>query len=179
MTRVYIGIGSNIGAQQNVLFALRLLAKKTQIVAISTIYLTEPVCPDCVPDEPDYLNGVVEIETDLSPVELKNDVLRGIEEELGRVRTDDKYAPRTIDMDILLYGDKVIREDGFNIPDPLISERAFLAIPLWELNPDLVLPGSRMPIKNLAAKHAGHTMKPMLEYTFELKKEIEDGSQEG
>jgi len=169
MTRVYIGIGSNIDAEKNVRKALSLLAGKAHIVAISTIYRTEPEYSHCVSEQPEYLNGVVAIETDLSPVELKNTILREIERELGRVRSDDRYAPRTIDLDILVFGDRVISENGLAIPDPQIPMRAFLAIPLFEVAPDLILPGSGQPIGEIAARHASHTMRPMIEYTFELR----------
>jgi 2-amino-4-hydroxy-6-hydroxymethyldihydropteridine diphosphokinase len=178
MARVFIGIGSNIRPQENVLRALGLLAEKARIMAVSTIYLTEPECPECHVDLPEYLNGVVAIETDLPPVELKYSVLREIENELGRTRTDDKYAPRTIDLDILLYDDLVINENGLDIPDPGIAERPFIAIPLAEIAPDLVLPDSGLSITEVAARHAENTMHPLREFTDKIRREFHNGSQE-
>ena len=145
-TRVYIGIGSNINPEDSIARALEFLSEKVQIRSISTFYRTEALER---PDQPDYLNGVVKIETDLPPLELKSNVLLNIEKTLGRVRTDDKYAPRTIDFDILVYADEVIDCPELTIPDPDITARSFVAIPLHELAPDLILPGSEEPIRTV------------------------------
>jgi len=84
---------------------------------------------------------VVEIETNFSPEELKYKVLRKIEKDLGRRRSRDKYASRTIDLDLILYDELIVKGDNFTLPDPQIAKRPYLAIPLYELNPALVLPG--------------------------------------
>ena len=173
MPQVFIAVGSNIKPAENVRAAIRLLGREVRLKAVSTIYCTEP---EGRPDQPLFYNGVVEVDTDLPPEELKCDVLKPIEEALGRTRCKDQYAPRTIDLDIAIYGDLVIEENDLIIPDPLIERRAFLAVPLYELAPDLILPDSGMPIRDIANAYAGHSMKPLLEYTEMLRKEIEDGS---
>lgn len=134
MPRVYISIGSNIDPEHNIPSALKMLGEAVRIVAISTFYKTQPVGSL---DSPEFYNGVVAVDTDLSPRELKFEVLRRTEEALGRVRCEDKFAPRTIDLDILIYGEVAINEPDLVIPDPDIAARPFLAVPLMELDPGL------------------------------------------
>lgn len=169
MARVFIGIGSNIDPVQNVRAALRSLARQTRLVAISTVYLTEALGR---PEQPPYYNCVAEIATDAPPAELKYGVLRGIEDALGRTRTQDKYAARTIDLDLIVYGDLVIDADGIELPDPEILERPFLAIPLLELAPDLVLAGYGLRISEVAASLRQDGMQPLNDYTGSLRTEL-------
>ncbi len=176
MGRAFISVGSNIAPADNVLLALRLLARQVRIVGVSTFYRTRPLGR---PEQEDFHNGVVEAETEFPPAELKHSVLRSIEEQLGRGRTEDKYAPRTIDLDVLLYDELVVETDDLVIPDPDITERPFLAIPLHELAPDLVLPGSGRPIEDIAAAFADHGMAPLPEYTRLLRESVEHGPSEG
>jgi 2-amino-4-hydroxy-6-hydroxymethyldihydropteridine diphosphokinase len=132
MARAFIGVGSNIEPRYNVRAALRLLEDRVRVVGVSTFYRTEPIGR---PHDPAFVNGVVAIETPLVARELKSNVLRTIERELGRRRGSDVNAPRTIDLDLLLY-------DGAPL-DPEIEERAFIAWPLVELDPALALPDGR------------------------------------
>lgn len=176
MPRVFIGVGSNVEPEENVSKALRLLGRWMDIVAISNFYETEP---QERPEQPAFINGVVEIETNMPPTELKHSVLSQIEDELGRIRTDDKYAERTIDLDILLYDELVIRDEGLNFPDPDIPRRAFLAVPLFELDPDLVLPDTGIPISQVVKSCSEHAMKPLKELTKNLRRETLDGHREG
>jgi dihydroneopterin aldolase/2-amino-4-hydroxy-6-hydroxymethyldihydropteridine diphosphokinase len=175
MPRVFVGVGSNIEPEQNVRRALRLLAGKVRIAAISTFYQTEA---EGRPGQPAFYNGVVEMETDSPPAELRHSVLRQIECELGRTRTADKYAPRTIDLDILVYGELAVQTDDLVIPDPELPRRSFLAIPLFELAPDLILPGSGLALREIAASFADHGMKPLPDYTERLRKDMKNGSRE-
>ncbi|MHC4941812.1 MAG: 2-amino-4-hydroxy-6-hydroxymethyldihydropteridine diphosphokinase [Planctomycetota bacterium] len=165
MKGIYIGVGSNLDPGQNVKEALRLLKEHVRIVGISTFYESEPLDR---PDQPAFYNGVIEIETDLFPRPLKFEVLRSIEAELGRRRTADKSAARTIDLDVIIYGDLVISEDDLKIPDPDIIERAFLSVPLFELAPDLELPGSGTSLKEICNSLESQEMKPLRTYTQEL-----------
>lgn len=174
MARVFIGVGSNIAPEVNIRTAIRLLARRVRIVAISTFYRTEA---EGAPGPP-FINGVVEVETDIRPDALKRDVLRPIEEVLGRKRTADKYAPRKIDLDILAYDGLALMTDDVVIPDPLIEERAFLAVPLAELAPDMTLPGLRRPMREVALAHAGHRMKPLPDLTNSLKRDAQDSGRE-
>ena len=172
MPRAFISVGSNIEPERNVRRALRLLARAVRITGVSTFYRTAPLGR---PEQEDFYNGVVEVETDIAPAELKRSVLRPVEEQLGRQRSADKYAARTIDLDVLLYDELVIDTEGLTIPDPDIAERAFLAIPLHELAPDLVLPDSGRPIRDIAAAFADHGMAPLAEYTQMLRESATHG----
>jgi 2-amino-4-hydroxy-6-hydroxymethyldihydropteridine diphosphokinase len=138
--RAYVGLGANLGARERTLRrAIDLLAAApgTEIADVSSFRETEPVGHI---DQPRFLNGVVAIETESSPRDLL-DLLLSIERELGRVRTGERNEPRTIDLDLLLYGDLVVDEPGLVIPHPRLHERRFVLEPLVELDPDLRVRG--------------------------------------
>ena len=132
MTRAFIGVGSNISPEANIRQAMRLLARRVRLIAVSTFYRTPA---EGRPEQPDYVNGVVVIDTDLPPDALKYDVLRPIERDLGRRRTADKLAPRPINLDILVFGSRRIRRPGLRLPADEIETRAFVAVPLAEVAP--------------------------------------------
>ena len=140
----FIAVGGNLSPQDSIPAALHLLGKKCRLRQISTFYRTKAINR---PEQPDYLNGVVHVEYSGDPRSLKFEVLRLIEDALGRVRTKDSYAARTIDLDILLFGSLVINEPGLVIPDPDICCRPFLAADLAELLPDCVLQGTTLKIE--------------------------------
>ena len=169
MATAFIAIGSNIDPFMNVRLALIELGRLEKILALSTLWMTDP---EGATEQPRFLNGVVKIETDRDPVELKYSVLRKIEDGLGRVRTADKYALRTIDLDVILYDDWIIESDEIVLPDPEIMKRRFLAVPLGELAPDMILPVADMRMSEIADGFAGHTMDPMDEYTRKLRNEL-------
>ncbi len=175
MTDVFISVGSNIYPEENVRRAL-FLSRRIRLVALSTFYATAPVGR---PDQPPFYNGVVRGRTDLPPDVLKFHVLRDIEARLGRKRGADKYAPRPIDLDVLLYGDRVEESEELVLPDPQIAERPFLALPLYELAPDLVLPGSGRSLREIALTFLPHAMQPLPDYTELLRKEVLHGPGEG
>ena len=169
MPRAFIGIGSNIEPDKNIRAALGTLASRADVTAVSTVYVTEPVGR---PGQPRFYNCTAEVSTGLWPRELKYGLLRQIEAELGRRRTLDKYAPRTIDLDLILYEGVVLDLPDIVLPDPQIKQRPFLAIPLAELAPGLEYPGAGV---NLAAVAAGMTsggMTPLPGYTAELRDSI-------
>ncbi len=112
---------------------------------VSSIYETAPVG---FSDQPDFLNAVAEIETDLGPGELM-DALAGIERRIGREETF-KWGPRTIDLDILLYGDRILTEDNLAIPHPEMSKRAFVLVPLEEIAPDVRHPASGLTAREMS-----------------------------
>lgn len=127
----YIGIGSNVGdRQKNIENAIQKLKEShgIEVKRVSRIYETEPIGG---PPQGKYLNGIIELETNLAPAELLA-MLQDIEHQLGRTRTV-KNGPRTIDLDILLYGDRKIHEPGLEIPHPRMYEREFVMKPLKEL----------------------------------------------
>jgi 2-amino-4-hydroxy-6-hydroxymethyldihydropteridine diphosphokinase len=148
MATAYVGIGSNLGERLAAIRdALALLAAdpELEVEAVSTIRETDPVG---VVDQPLFLNAAVRLTTGLAP-RLLLERLLAVEQQLGRVRTE-RYGPRTIDLDLLLYGDAVVEEPGLQVPHPRMTERAFVLEPLAELDPELVIPG-RGSLRALAA----------------------------
>jgi len=135
MLIVFIGVGSNLGDRKGYISrAINCLSETPNITVekISSIVETEP--QDATGQE-EYLNAVIKLETDLTALDLLKE-LQAIEESLGRVRTF-KNAPRTIDLDILLYGEEVIDEPGLKVPHPRMFERKFVIKPLLEIEPEL------------------------------------------
>ncbi len=140
MTRAYIGLGSNLGDRATTIFeAVEQLRVTPGIHAlrVSTLRETEPVGP--IPDQPRFLNGVAEVETTLRPRELL-DLLLDVERGLGRTREGPMGGPRTLDLDLLLYGDLELHEPGLRLPHPRLHERRFVLEPLVELDPGLEVP---------------------------------------
>jgi len=162
----YLAVGSNIEPERNILEALERLRQQVSVTGISTFYRTEPLGR---PQQPDFLNGVWRIRTSVEPRELKFEVLRPIERALGRVRTADKYAARTIDLDILLYGRAVIDEPGLVIPDPGLRGRPFLALALLELAPRLVLPDTGEALRESQCVQTATGLRPEVEFTEILR----------
>ncbi len=171
MVRAYIAVGSNINPADNVRMAMSNIAKQAHLSGISMVYRTAAIGRRGHPQEsqPPYYNCVAGIETELPPQVLKRSVLQSIEDNLGRIRSADKFASRTIDLDLIVYGDSMIEEEGLVLPDPEILVRPFLAIPLFELAPDLVLAGSGRPIAEIAARMEQGGMQPLEKYTQELR----------
>ena len=136
MARAFIGLGSNLGDREAALRgALELLGE--DVVAVSSFRETEPVG---YLDQPAFLNAAAALETGLAPRALLERLL-GVERELGRTREGPRHGPRTIDLDLLVYDDRVIDEPGLVVPHPRLAERRFVLEPLAELDPDLVVPG--------------------------------------
>jgi 2-amino-4-hydroxy-6-hydroxymethyldihydropteridine diphosphokinase len=140
MHTAYIGMGSNLGERDvTIRDALELLAAdpELEVEAVSSIRETDPVG---VVDQPPFLNAAIRLVTDLAPHPLLERLL-AVEQQLGRVRTGERYGPRTIDLDLLLYGDEIVDEPGLRVPHPRLAERRFVLEPLAELDPGLVVPG--------------------------------------
>lgn len=172
MARTFVSLGSNIHPAQNIRKAIRYLSKALRINAISTVYCTEPVGRL---KQPVFFNCVLDAESEEPPEKLKFDVLRHIERDLGRIRSEDKYAPRTIDIDLIAYDDLALETKLLTLPDPLIMSRPFLAIPLFELDPEFIIPGTKIPIKQVVSKLANDKMKALPEYTVLVRKEASRG----
>ena len=134
MTLAYIGLGSNLGDRESL---LRRAAELIGAIRLSEIRETEPWG---YVTQPRFLNAVAEIETELPPRRLL-DHLFDVEARLGRERIGPKWGPRTIDLDLLLYGDEVIDEPGLVVPHPRLLEREFVLEPLADLAPLLKIPG--------------------------------------
>ena len=139
-TSAFLALGSNLGDRLEHLRAAARRLDETQgleVVRSSRVYETEPVGPP----QPPYLNAVIEVHTTLNPRELLEAAL-GVEESLGRVRAE-RWGPRTIDVDILVYDEQTIDEPDLAIPHPRMHERGFVLVPLGELDADAMLPGGR------------------------------------
>jgi 2-amino-4-hydroxy-6-hydroxymethyldihydropteridine diphosphokinase len=166
MTVAFLSLSSNIEPEKNMVEAVKLLSHHVKILKASTVYLTEPLQRK---SQPAYYNCVIKIETDIEARRLKFDVLRVIEKELGRKRTEDKYASRTIDIDIILYGNLVVSTKELTLPDPDIRRRAFLAMPLAEIEPDLVLPIGNKPIREVADRFKKPKIMKLKSFTETLQ----------
>jgi 2-amino-4-hydroxy-6-hydroxymethyldihydropteridine diphosphokinase len=134
VTTAYVGLGANLGDRER---ALRQAAELLGARRLSTVRETEPWG---VTDQPRFLNAVAELETDLPPRELLQRLL-DVERSLGRTRGGERWGPRTIDLDLLLYGGETIDEPGLTVPHPRMHERLFVLEPLAELAPGLDVPG--------------------------------------
>lgn len=165
----YIGVGSNINPEESIENALSLLVKHVELVNISSFYWTKPLLNK---SQDDYLNGALRIKTVFSPKKLKFSLLKKIETKLGRKKSIDKYLSRIIDFDLILYDDLVINKNDFIIPDSDIYTRAFIAIPLLELNPDLVLPDTGQSIKKIVKKFKMNGMIVNLNFSNNMKKKF-------
>jgi 2-amino-4-hydroxy-6-hydroxymethyldihydropteridine diphosphokinase len=144
VTRAFIGLGSNLGDREG---TIRKAASLLGPHRLSSLLETEPWG---YADQPRFVNAVAEIDTGLTPGVLLQRLL-AIEAGLGRTREGARYGPRTIDLDLLLYGDAAVDEPGLTVPHPRLHERLFVLRPLLELDPGLVVPG-RGPVAALAAR---------------------------
>ena len=136
----YIGLGSNLqDPERQIRSALQSLyaSPDIQLQQSSSLYRSHPMG---VAEQPDYVNAVAKISTELYPMELLA-ILQEIERQHQRVRTGERWGPRTLDLDILLYGDLEMQTKELQIPHPGISEREFVLIPLQEIDENLIIPG--------------------------------------
>lgn len=150
MMNVYIGIGSNLGNRvENIRKAINMLKKNKEIKIkkISSIYETEP---EYLKKQRKFFNCVIKLTTFILPEKLLS-ILQNIENKLKRKRTI-KYGPRTIDLDILLYGNKIYSTENLIIPHPLMHKRAFVLVPLAEINPDIIHPVFKNKISTFLSK---------------------------
>ena len=160
MTKVYLGLGSNVGScLDNLASALTHLEKKVTIVACSSILRTEPLY---VIDQPDFYNQVICIETNLAPLDLLF-FIKSLEKEIGRVPTF-LYGPRVIDIDILYYDDLIIHDQQLQIPHPKNNERVFILKLMNELDPIFTCPITKIPLK--AIHHMHDLIEELLISTF-------------
>lgn len=149
MMRVYVALGSNLAdPMHQVQAALDALAviPDTALVTTSAFYRTPPYGP---PDQPDYLNAAVLLTTSLSPEALLDHTQR-IELEQGRVRKDERWGPRTLDLDIMLFGDLTLNTPRLIVPHYDIAHRAFMLVPLLEIAPNLTFPDGTAAAEMLA-----------------------------
>jgi dihydroneopterin aldolase/2-amino-4-hydroxy-6-hydroxymethyldihydropteridine diphosphokinase len=160
--RVLVSLGSNIDPESNLPEAVARLAERCRLIAVSPAYRSQPVGRA---EQSAFINGAVLVETRREAREFKSDVLRTIEDELGRVRTEDKNAPRTIDLDISLYENAVVDMDGGHIPDPNILQYAHVARPLADIAPEWRHPETGATLQQIARDVGteGLTLLPALD----------------
>ncbi len=139
MTEVFIALGANLANPKtqilNAIQALRQLPK-SELVACSPLYSSSPMGPQ---DQPDYVNAVARLTTHLPPHALLDEMQR-IEQEHGRVRKEERWGPRTLDLDLLLYGQLVIQDERLTVPHYGMKQRSFVLVPLSDVAPELTLP---------------------------------------
>jgi 2-amino-4-hydroxy-6-hydroxymethyldihydropteridine diphosphokinase len=135
VTLAYVGLGSNMGDREAL---IRRAAEAIGARRLSSVRETEPWGYEA---QPAFLNAVAELETTLAPGQLLDHLL-DVERRLGRDRVGPKWGPRTIDLDLLLYGDEVVNEPGLHVPHPFLLERLFVLEPLAELAPAQRIPGN-------------------------------------
>lgn len=139
MITAYIAVGSNLAdpvSQANLAIETLKSLPQSKFIATSKLYSSTPMGPQ---NQPDYINAVVAIETELTPIELLN-CTQAIEQEQGRVRKDERWGARTLDLDIILYGNEVIDSERLTVPHYGMKEREFVLYPLAEIAPSLQLP---------------------------------------
>ncbi len=156
--RCLVGVGGNIDPLEHIPRAVRRMEEIFDRVLVSTFYWTRPLLG--LEQDP-YVNGVLCVRTSLSPRGLKR-ALRDLEDEAGRIRSAERYAPRRLDLDLLTYGDGSLPELG--LPDDDLLERDFVLIPAAELCPDWVHPAAHRSLSRLAAEHVAdppNILKPV------------------
>ena len=157
--RAYIGLGSNLDDPATQIRAgMAALARlaETRVEVCSSLYHSAPVGRQ---DQPDFVNAVCRVRTGLAPLALMHDLLE-IESQHGRERRGEKGGPRTLDLDLLLYGGEAIQSAALTVPHPRLHERAFVLYPLSELEPDLVIPGHGS-LRELLAGCSGQRVQKM------------------
>lgn len=162
MITAYIALGSNLNTPiEQLNAALKAIGQlpRSQLKAVSNFYQSQPLGPQ---DQPDYVNAVATLETTLSPLDLLDELQR-IENEQGRVRLR-RWGERTLDLDILLYGDEVIQHERLTVPHYDMHNREFVIVPLAEIAPDLILPNGKdfQALKNQFAMHKMVRLKSFL-----------------
>jgi 2-amino-4-hydroxy-6-hydroxymethyldihydropteridine diphosphokinase len=152
----YLSLGSNIEPEKNLKAAVKLLSRFGRVLGVSTVWETEPIGKT---DQSPYLNAALLLETTLSAEVLRFEAIAHTEAELGRIRMEDKFAPRTIDIDIMLFNRDILDIGHRHVPDPEIVERPFVAVTLAELDPGYVHPENGRTLEQIAAQfdreHAG------------------------
>ena len=152
----FLSLGTNIEPEKNLVAATQMLGDMTELVATSSAWESEAINANNRPadNQPNYLNSAALVKTSLTPAQLKRKIIQQIEQNLGRARQADKFAPRTIDIDIMLFNEQILRLGNRRIPDPEVLQRPFVAIPLAEIAPDYQHPETGQTLREIAQQFA-------------------------
>jgi 2-amino-4-hydroxy-6-hydroxymethyldihydropteridine diphosphokinase len=159
LVTAYIGLGSNLADPVGQIKSARAAIKQingVQELAFSSLYRSSPMGPQ---DQPDYVNAVMSVITELSPMDLLR-CLQRIENDHGRIRTSERWGARTLDLDVLIYGEQIIELPDLNVPHIGLAERAFVLYPLHEVAPQLQVPG-KGSLTDLLAKCPMNELKKL------------------
>ncbi len=167
----FVGVGSNVDPERNILSALATIRERLHVDGASRFY-RNPAFPPGPRPLPPFINGVLRVRTSQPPLELKYGVLRNIEKTVYRKRTCDRYAPRTLDLDLLVYGGLEIESEQLTLPDPEIALRVFWAVPLAELLPEFRPPRSRVALKDLVSTLDTGSMVYLAGFTHRVRRTL-------
>jgi 2-amino-4-hydroxy-6-hydroxymethyldihydropteridine diphosphokinase len=161
MATVYLGLGSNLGDREAFISqAMEMLCQKIQLLSVSSLYQAAPLG---FTEQPSFLNAVLKASTAFSPRELLS-LTQSVEKKLGRERTQP-WGPRTVDLDVLFYDSVILEDPDLTIPHPRLHQRAFVLIPLCEIEPLLLHPVLKKPICLLLKENCGqqsvHLFSPL------------------
>jgi 2-amino-4-hydroxy-6-hydroxymethyldihydropteridine diphosphokinase len=146
---IVVGLGSNVDPERHLPEAVRLLAERAEVLAVSSAWATEPVGPA---GQPPFVNAAVLLRTELPPERVKPELLRPVEAALGRVRSADRFAPRTIDLDFVASEAGRILGDGLEVPDRDLVRHAHVALPAMEVAPEWTHPRTGETFAAIAAR---------------------------
>jgi 2-amino-4-hydroxy-6-hydroxymethyldihydropteridine diphosphokinase len=167
----FVGVGANLDPEKNILAALPDIQSGLQVLATSRFY-RNPAFPPDRRELPPFVNGVLKVRTNQTPWDLKYRVLRSIEGKYRRTRTEDRYGPRTLDLDLLVYENLEIQSEWLNLPHPDISVHPFLVVPLAELLPDFRLPESSLCLKELVENLDAGSMVYLESFTHQVRRTL-------
>lgn len=167
----FVGIGSNVDPEKNILAALPEIGSRVQVLDASRFYRNPALAPD-LRERPPFVNGVLKIRTGLTSYDLKYGVLRNVERRVQRSRTVDRYGPRTLDLDLLIYGDLEVESDEITLPDPDISVQPFWVVPLAELVPEMRPPNTALSMKELVRTLDTRSFVCLESFTAELRRAL-------
>jgi 2-amino-4-hydroxy-6-hydroxymethyldihydropteridine diphosphokinase len=148
MNTAYLSLGSNIEPEENMVAAVKLLAELTYLVAVSPVWETKPIG---LTSQPNFLNAAAIVKTNLGVERFIENVAHNIERRTGRLRQPNKNVPRTIDIDLILFNRQVLQLEPHHIPSPDLLNRAFVAIPLASIAPDVYHPVTGQTLQEIAA----------------------------
>jgi 2-amino-4-hydroxy-6-hydroxymethyldihydropteridine diphosphokinase len=160
MNQAYLSLGSNIQPEKNLPEAVARLAQFGMVRAVSVVWETAPYG---FTDQPNFLNAALLLDTPLAAKALLTEAIATIEDALGRVRKKNKNAPRTIDLDLVLFNREVLQLGWRHIPAPEVETRPFVAIPLAEIAPDYVHPESGQTLRQIAGRMSQEGMQPRID----------------